>query len=228
MTLLRMLWPLLAAMAMSAPADAASHNVDNLAGQLKAAATFCDGTYALCIKAACAPIASRSSGGGNAIDSALCSCEVVKSWSMGPASCAARMPVQQGGYTYLISTYSNLFNATNKTLTCSSTETLWAWCYGAPCVVDSKDPNKGELHLPGEAERGQHAGRRLPAELLRQHLVGGDATGRRRRQRHLRRLHEEKQSDRAKPAAGRGLPGAIGARRALGETVDRARRPFDA
>jgi hypothetical protein len=147
MTLLRAWWPLLVAMVVSAPADAASRDVGGLAGQLKAATTFCDGTYALCIKAPCAPIVSRS-GGSSTIDSALCSCEVVKGWSMGPASCAARVPVQQGGYTFLMSTYSNLFNATNRTLTCSSAETLWAWCYGSPCVVDSKDPNKASCTCP--------------------------------------------------------------------------------
>jgi hypothetical protein len=143
--LFRTVWLLMLAMMISAPADAASRNVGGLAGKLKAAATFCDGTYALCIKAPCAPIASSD---GHEIDSALCSCEVVKGWSMGPASCAARTPVKQGNYTYLMSTYSNLFNAGNKTLTCSSSSTLWAWCYGAPCVVDSKDPTKASCNCP--------------------------------------------------------------------------------
>ena len=138
---------LLAALLATAAANAVSRDVGGLAGKLKAAATFCDGTYALCIKAPCAPITTRS-GGSTVIDSALCSCDVVKGWSMGPASCTARAPVQQGRYTYLMSTYSNLFNATNKTLTCASTDTLWAWCYGAPCVVDPKDPNKANCTCP--------------------------------------------------------------------------------
>jgi hypothetical protein len=36
----------------------------------------------------------------------------------------------------------------NKTLTCSSDSTQWAWCYGAPCVVDSKDPTKASCNCP--------------------------------------------------------------------------------
>ena len=40
------------------------------------------------------------------------------------------------------------WGAGNKTLTCSSTETLWAWCYGAPCVVDPKDPTKANCNCP--------------------------------------------------------------------------------
>ena len=54
----------------------------------------------------------------------------------------------RGNYTTLMSTYSNRFNATNKTLSCSSTDTLWAMCYGAPCVIDSKDPNKASCTCP--------------------------------------------------------------------------------
>ena len=148
MTPIRIIWLLLAAMlAIPAQANAASRDVGGLAGKLKAAATFCNGPYALCIKAPCTAIASRGSGGAT-IDSALCSCDVVEGWSMGPASCAARQKVQQGNYTYLMSTYSNFFNATNKTLTCASADTLWAWCYGAPCVVDPDHPEKANCTCP--------------------------------------------------------------------------------
>lgn len=142
MVLFRPVWLLLLAIAISAPADAAWRNVDDLAGKLKAEATFCDGTYALCIKAPCVAIPST----GGTVDNALCSCEVVRGWSMGPASCSARTPVKHGNYTYLMSTYSNLFNATDKTLTCSSAETQWAWCYGAHCVIDPKDPTKASCN----------------------------------------------------------------------------------
>lgn len=144
MKLFRTVGLLLLTLIMSMPADAATRNVNGLAGKLQAGATFCDGTYALCIKAACAPIAST----GGTVDNALCSCEVVKGWSMGPASCSARVPVKHGNFTYLMSTYSNAFNATNKTLTCSSDSTVWAWCYGSPCVVDSKDPTKARCNCP--------------------------------------------------------------------------------
>jgi len=143
----RMSLLLLVAMMGPMAAGAASRNVGDLAGQMKRAAQFCDGSYALCIKAACTPIASRGKG-GTSIDSALCSCDVVKGWSMGPGSCAARAPPPNGNYTILISAYSNMFNATSKTLSCSSTDTVWASCYGAPCVVDAKDPNKANCTCP--------------------------------------------------------------------------------
>jgi hypothetical protein len=148
MMLIRMVWLLLGMIVAVPAADAASRDVGSLAGKLKAAATFCDGTYALCIKASCSAIASRGSSGTTSIDNALCACDVVKGWSMGPASCSARAPVQSGGYTYLMSTYSNAFNATNKTLSCGSADTLWAWCYGAPCVVDPNAPDKASCNCP--------------------------------------------------------------------------------
>jgi hypothetical protein len=72
---------------------------------------------------------------------------------MGPGACVDRGPVTQNGQTYLISTYSNLFNRTpknglNNTLTCTDASTVWAWCYGAPCVVDPNDPHKASCNCP--------------------------------------------------------------------------------
>jgi hypothetical protein len=110
---------------------------------------FCEGTYALCIKAPCSAIPTLDRLGNYAIDHALCSCDVIASgWSMGPGACSDRAPVEQNGRTYLISTYSNLYNDKNLTLSCASASTLWAWCYGAPCVVDVKDPSKAECNCP--------------------------------------------------------------------------------
>jgi len=111
-------------------------------------ANFCQGTYALCIKAPCSPIPTTSRLTNYEIDHALCSCEVVEGWSMGPGQCADRAPVAEGGRTYLVSTYSNRFNASNATLACNDDSTLWAWCYGAPCVVDAADPSKAVCTCP--------------------------------------------------------------------------------
>lgn len=47
-----------------------------------------------------------------------------------------------------MSTYSNFFNKTSLTLTCPSQETVWAWCYGAPCSIDPKDPSKAICTCP--------------------------------------------------------------------------------
>ena len=111
-------------------------------------AVFCEGRYALCIKAPCKPIVSRSGDRKYAIEEANCSCEVETGWSMGPGSCDERKPATRGDRTYLISTYSNLFNESNQTLTCESKETVWAMCYGAPCVVDENDPAKAICTCP--------------------------------------------------------------------------------
>jgi hypothetical protein len=46
--------------------------------------TFCEGTYALCIKAPCLPIPTLDRIGNYYVERALCECEVVRGWSMGP------------------------------------------------------------------------------------------------------------------------------------------------
>jgi hypothetical protein len=103
-------------------------------------AVFCDGEYALCIKAPCA---------GSPVNGKIaCTCDVVKGWSMGPGSCDSRKPVVKNGQTHLISTYSNLYNDNSKIISCTSPTTQWAWCYGAPCVVDPKDPTKAVCNCP--------------------------------------------------------------------------------
>jgi len=99
---------------------------------------FCDGTYALCIKAECKPVVQKN----GAVNYANCACDVRQGWSMGPGSCASRQPVVRKGLTFMVSTYSNLYNKTEKTLSCSGSTQIWAWCYGAPCVVDPNDSTK--------------------------------------------------------------------------------------
>lgn len=88
------------------------------------------------------------------VDKALCSCDVVDGWSMGPGACEDRGPVTQNGRTLLISTYSNLYNESAKVLHCGK-DTQWAWCYGAPCAVDPNHPGKAVCTCPvvtGEAD----------------------------------------------------------------------------
>lgn len=111
-------------------------------------AVFCQQKYALCIKAPCTPIVTRNSDGTYSISQANCLCDVLDGWSMGPKDCASRAPQTIDGRTYMISTYSNFFNKTNLTLSCSSDDTVWAWCYGSPCVVDEKNPNKALCTCP--------------------------------------------------------------------------------
>ncbi|MCF8478062.1 MAG: hypothetical protein K9G60_13620 [Pseudolabrys sp.] len=122
----------------------AASNADATLEQIQRPAVFCDGTYALCIKAPCVPVA----GPGGTITSAVCSCDVVKGWSMGPGSCPSRQPLRHGSTTHLISTYSNRYNKTETTLTCENSSTVWAWCYGAPCIVNDRDPSKASCNCP--------------------------------------------------------------------------------
>jgi len=110
-------------------------------------AVFCQGLYALCIKAPCAPVIDKN---GN-ITSFTCSCDVKPGWSMGPGDCDSRVPFVKNGYTFMTSTYSNYYNKTNLTMTCNTDTarpTPWAWCYGAPCMVDPVDPTKAACTCP--------------------------------------------------------------------------------
>jgi hypothetical protein len=155
------LWKILLVAALAATPTFASAQDDSDAAQSAAIeqhATFCDGTYALCIKAPCVGVPTMDRLGNYVMDHAACSCEVVSGWSMGPGACVDRAPVTQNGHTYLISTYSNLFNGpadkpTNRTLTCNDPNTVWAWCYGAPCAMDPHDPHKAVCNCPLEQSR---------------------------------------------------------------------------
>lgn len=114
---------------------------------------ICRGTYALCITARCAAIPTLDRLSNYYVNHALCECDVIEdseekpAWSMGPGACEDHGPVTQHGRTFLISTYSNLYNSTNKEVSCGK-DTLWAWCYGAPCVVDEEDPTKALCTCP--------------------------------------------------------------------------------
>ncbi len=111
------------------------------------AATMCTGKYALCIKAPCTPVVTYANGTFS-ITEANCTCDVLVGNNMGPGDCDSRAPVTSGEQTYLISTYSNFYNKTNLTLSCPDPSTMWAWCYGSPCVVDEKDPSKATCTCP--------------------------------------------------------------------------------
>ena len=69
-------------------------------GPIQDQVVFCDGPYALCIKAPCLPVINES---GETV-SAVCSCVVELGYSMGPAACDARKPVVKNGRTFKIST----------------------------------------------------------------------------------------------------------------------------
>lgn len=95
--------------------------------EFKGEATMCNGRYALCIKAPCEKTP-------NANNQVRCSCIIEDGWSMGPNTCEERAKS-------LTSTYSNAFNGGSNTLTCPQ-PISWAWCYGAACEKDNRDPKQ--------------------------------------------------------------------------------------
>jgi hypothetical protein len=110
-------------------------------------AVFCPGRYALCIKAFC-PTPKGLPAAGSKID---CICDIVNGWSMGPDTCKDRAE-------NLVSTYSNLYNVSEKTLFCETESTIWAWCYGAPCKVDPNNPQKAICSCPVEQGKAMTLG----------------------------------------------------------------------
>ena len=164
---------LFAAPALASAQENMQGDMDETVAEIQNQATFCDGTYALCIKAPCVGVPTMDRLGNYTIDHAACSCEVEKGWSMGPGACVDRRPVTQRGRTYLISTYSNSFNKTadkglKNTLTCDAASTVWAWCYGAPCVVDENDPSRATCNCPLKRGRMSTLGGNCRGEACRQ------------------------------------------------------------
>lgn len=108
-------------------------------------AVFCEGPYALCIKAPCVPVANAD----GSVTTVVCSCTVQKGWSMGPAQCPDRRALKHGSTTHLMSTYSNYDNTpNNQNLTCKGNDQAWANCYGAPCVSDASTPDRAHCNCP--------------------------------------------------------------------------------
>lgn len=107
-------------------------------------ALFCEGPYALCIKAPCVPVVNAN----GSVSTVVCSCTVEQGWSMGPAECAKRRPVKHGSSTHLMSTYSNYYNDQEQNLTCKNEKQQWANCYGAPCISDDSEPDRAHCNCP--------------------------------------------------------------------------------
>lgn len=143
------LWGLAAAGAAPAQ-EGAHHSTGEVDTPDVRPAVLCQETYALCITAQCEEV---ETDGGRRM--AECRCDVIENtadspaWSIGPGSCDDRAPVEKDGRTVLVSTYSNLYNTgDNQVASCDSID--WAWCYGAPCVVDPDDPATAICNCPIE------------------------------------------------------------------------------
>ncbi|HWS72548.1 MAG TPA: hypothetical protein VN605_10560 [Thermoanaerobaculia bacterium] len=137
---IRILLPVVLLLSFAAAAMAKDPVKPKVPASFQNAITFCDQQYALCVKAKC-----TSADGKKNVP---CVCDVINGWSMGPGSCTSRAPVTgKDGRTHIISTYANLYNLTEKTLSCPS-GTTWAWCFGAKCVVDPKNPRIAVCDCP--------------------------------------------------------------------------------
>jgi hypothetical protein len=141
------------------------------------APTFCEGAYALCIEASCSPIVSRGQDGHLAVERALCACDVVEGWSMGPMSCPERSKTAQGARTFLASAFSNLYSGRSRVLSCPSPSHEWAYCYGAPCVVDPRDPKKAMCDCPVKTGPAKHLGGDCKPTACEELWVGATPAG---------------------------------------------------
>jgi len=140
---------------MPALARAASRDVGGLVGKLKSAAPFCDGTYALCIKAPCMPIMTQGgSGPASTARSAPATSSRAGRWA--PPAAAGT-----GGKLHLPDV--DLFQSGH----CHHKDPVLLQPRHAVGLVlrltqrgRSEEPRQGELQLSGQADRDHHAGRR--------------------------------------------------------------------
>lgn len=125
-----MLTVLLLATGLSTAAATAQESTET---GIQSKATMCNtAAYALCIKAPCAKKTESD-------QFVQCECIMQSGWNLGPNTCEERAKS-------LTSTYSNNFNAYSATVSCPKIQ--WAWCYGATCVPDPKDPSKAICTCP--------------------------------------------------------------------------------
>ena len=142
---IRNLCPVVLLLSFAAAALAKDPVKPAVPAEFQNAITFCDQEYALCIKAKC-----TSADGKKNVP---CVCDVIDGWSMGPGDCASRAPVKgSDGRIQIISTYANLYNRKEKTLSCPS-GTTWAWCFGAKCVIDPRNPKAAVCDCPVEVAK---------------------------------------------------------------------------
>lgn len=90
--------------------------------------TLCEGTYALCTRAKCIPIAGKEGW-------VSCDCQVHTGYSAGQEQCQAVTTTPEGpairSRYYPIRSYARCSN-----------DRPWAWCLDMPCVIDKNDPRR--------------------------------------------------------------------------------------
>ena len=126
-----------------------------------AALETCYGKYAMCDAAACTPLARKKSGvaGSESVKptQAICECFVEFGHNLGPGPCKNRIPRDLDGKVpknpkgpegrLIMSTYSFALFGSDPFMTCPANKNRTV-CFGYPCVVDEKVPNKAYCTCP--------------------------------------------------------------------------------
>lgn len=144
--LLTWLAVLVATLGCAAAAQAADQGSHRLK---KEVLQMCEGKYAICDAALCAPLAAQAGPPGSKSvqpTTAVCTCEVKTGPNLGPGPCDNRKPSGPNG-EYIMSTYS--YALKNSYLSCleGGTRTV---CFGYPCIIDQKDPSRAHCTCPIE------------------------------------------------------------------------------
>jgi hypothetical protein len=117
----------------AARTDAGPRGADASSASPAPSFTFCDGTYALCTLARCAPIPGKAAGAEGFLS---CPCAVMQGDSAGQQLCAGVPDASPYVGQSITSRYHPI---TSMAICTNNNNQPWAWCLDMPCVVDSID-----------------------------------------------------------------------------------------
>ena len=103
---------------------------------------LCEGTYALCTSAKCAPVAGKEGA-------VACTCEVRTGYSAGRGDC--RDTTWTGSGDRIQSRYYPV-----RSLSVCSNDRAWASCLDKPCTVDKDNPFKATCLCATEKNKGPY------------------------------------------------------------------------
>lgn len=170
-------------------------------------AVFCEGRYALCIKAPCTPIVTRDKSTGEySVTEANCQCDMEIGWSMGPGRLRhaeadeglQRADVRDLDLLQLLQQDEPHADLQQQSVGVVLRLTL---------RHRRERSEQSDLHLPDHP--GRHlddSRRRVQAVRLRQHLVGRVPEGRRVREQTFLQLPDAARREACSESAGEGLP----------------------
>lgn len=129
---------------LAAAAEAADPASQRLNGK---GLQMCEGQYAICDAALCAPLAAQAGPPGSKSvqpTTAVCTCEVKVGPNLGPGPCANRKPSGPNN-EYIMSTYSYALESHYLSCPKGGARTV---CFGYPCVIDQKDTSRAHCTCP--------------------------------------------------------------------------------